>query len=165
MREEFWNYQECESCTQSIGHDMNKLMNVPAREKGKWYCGPYVMAATTGETFDVIRTAINRAKLRPDTRGVCSVQPWELRKAFLLLGWRSFTTYHHAENPKMRLKEFMHGLDVDDPEIYVVYVTGHYVAVQGGLFIDTFSKHKVSTAFSPQAGKTVKEVYRMRKIN
>lgn len=143
---------------------MSKLLNPPAREKGKWYCGPYVMAAVTGADFNTIRSVINVAKLRPLTRGVCSVQPWELRKAFLQLGWRTFTTYHHAESPKMRLKEFMHGLDPDDSEIYVVYITGHYVAVQGGLFIDTFSKHKVSTAFSPQSGKTVKEVYRLRKI-
>ncbi len=143
---------------------MNKLMNVPARPKGKWYCGPYVMAAVTGESFDTIRTEINRAKGRPDTRGVCSVQPWQLRKAFRELGWTSFTTYHHGESPKMRLKEFMKSIPHDDTTIYVVYITGHYVAVQGSMFIDTFSKHKVSTAFSPQAGKTVKEVYRMRKI-
>ena len=139
-------------------------MNVPARPKGKWYCGPYVMAAITGASFDKIRAAINAAKGRPDTRGVCSVHPRHLKLAFREFGWKSFTTYHHKYEPKMRLKEFMHGLDPNDPELYVVYITGHYVAVQGGLFIDTFSKHKVSTAFSPQSGKTVKEVYRMRKI-
>jgi hypothetical protein len=143
---------------------MSKLLNPPAREKGRWYCGPYVMAAVTGESFTEIRRVINRAKGRPSTRGVCSVQPRELKQAFRDFGWRIFTVYHHAEEPKMRLKEFMHGLDPDDSTMYVVYITGHYVAVQGGLFIDTFSKHKVSTAFSPQSGKTVKEVYRLRKI-
>lgn len=72
--------------------------------------------------------------------------------------------YHHAESPKMRLKAFMKSIPEGDDSLYVVYITGHYVAVQGSMFIDTFSKHKVNTAFSPQAGKTVKEVYRLRKI-
>jgi len=144
---------------------MNKLFNPPSREKGRWYCGPYVVAAVTGESFDVIRSALNRAKGRPDTRGVCSVQTQELRKAFKELGWNSTVTYHHAENSKMRLKQFMKSIREDDDSLYVVYITGHYVAVQGSMFIDTFSKHKVNTAFSPQAGKTVKEVYRLRKIN
>jgi hypothetical protein len=54
---------------------------------------------------------------------------------------------------------------ITNDEIYVVWVTGHYVVVQGGMFIDTFSKHKVNTAFAPRAGKTVKAVYRMRKSN
>ncbi len=144
---------------------MNKLFNPPSREKGRWYCGPYVVAAVTGESFDVIRTALNRAKGRPVSRGVCSVQTQELRKAFKELGWNSTVTYHHAENPKMRLKQFMKSIREDDDSLYVVYITGHYVAVQGSMFIDTFSKHKVNTAFSPQAGKTVKEVYRLRKIN
>ena len=149
---------------QNTVQHMNKLLNVPAREKGKWYCGPYVMAAVTGESFNTIRTAINRAKRRPDTRGVCSVRPRELKNAFMGLGWRTVTTYHHAESPKMRLKEFMKSIRDDDDSIYVVYITGHYVAVQGQMFIDTFSKHKVNTTFSPQAGKTVKEVYRLRKM-
>ena len=147
------------------GKNMNKLFNPPSREKGRWYCGPYVVAAITGESFDVIRTAINRAKGRPDTRGVCSVQPWQLKQAFKDLGWKISTMYHHAESPKMRLKAFMKSIPEDDDSLYVVYITGHYVAVQGSMFIDTFSKHKVNTAFSPQAGKTVKEVYRLRKIN
>jgi len=143
---------------------MNKLFNPPSREKGRWYCGPYVVAAVTGESFDVIRTALNRAKGRPVSRGVCSVQTQELRKAFKELGWDSTVTYHHVENPKMRLKDFMKSLDPDDTDSYVVYITGHYVAVQGDIFIDTYSKHKVSTVYSPQAGKTVKQVYRMTKV-
>jgi len=142
---------------------MNKLLNVPAREKGRWYCGPYVMAAVTGESFETIRAAINHAKGRPSTRGVCSVRPRHLKHAFMGLGWRTFTTYHHADSPKMTLKQFMKSIRDDDDSIYVVYITGHYVAVQGDMFIDTFSTHKVSTAFAPRAGKTVKEVYRMRK--
>ena len=144
---------------------MTKLLNPPSREKGKrWYCGPFVIAAVTGFSFEPIRSALNRAKGRPISRGVCSVQTQELRKAFKELGWDSTVTYHHAENPKMRLKDFMKSLDPDDTDIYVVYITGHYVAVQGDIFIDTYSKHKVSTVYSPQAGKTVKQVYRMTKV-
>lgn len=142
---------------------MNKLMNVPAREKGRWYCGPYVMAAVTGESFETIRTAINHAKGRPPTRGVCSVQPRQLKIAFRDLGWRIFTTYSHKYEDKMTLKQFMKSIQDDDDSIYVVYITGHYVAVHKDTFIDTFSTHKVSTAFAPRAGKTVKEVYRLRK--
>ena len=141
---------------------MNKLMNPPAREKGRWYCGPYVMAAVTGESFETIRAAINRAKGRPDTRGVCSVQPRQLKTAFAELGWKHFTVYSREYEDKLTLKQFMKSITTND--IYVVWVTGHYVAVQGDMFIDTFSKHKVGTAYAPRAGKTVKEVYRMRKI-
>jgi len=144
---------------------MNKLMNVPARKKGRWYCGPYVMAAITGQSFEVIRTAINRAKGRPDTRGVCGVHPRQLKTAFRTLGWKYFPTYEckYADG-KMTLKQFMKSINGDDDSIYVVYITGHYVAVQGDMFIDTFSTHKVSTAFAPRTGKTVKAVYKMSKM-
>lgn len=144
---------------------MNKLLNPPARKKGRWYCGPYVMAAITGESFETIRAAINRAKGRPETRGVCGVMPRQLKAAFKELGWKNFPTYDckYADG-KMTLKAFMKGIKVDDDSIYVVYITGHYVAVQGDMFIDTFSTHKVSTAFAPRTGKTVKAVYKMSKI-
>lgn len=144
---------------------MNKLMNVPARPKGRWYCGPYVLAAITGESFDTIRAAVNRAKGRPLTRGVCSVMPRHLLTAFRELGWKHFTSYDckYADD-KLTLKNFMKGIRLDDDSIYVVYITGHYVAVQGGTFIDTFSTHKVSTAFAPRTGKTVKAVYKMSEM-
>ena len=144
----------------------DKLFIPRAREgKKNWYCGPYVMGAVTGYSFDVIRTVINKAKLRPLTTGICSVQTWELRKAFKSVGWDSEVTYHHKVEgvEQMKLKDFFKGLEPDDDNFYVVYITSHYVAVQGGMFIDTFSKHKVNTAYAPHQNKKVKEVYRMTK--
>lgn len=144
---------------------MPDKLHIPrAREgKKKWYCGPYVIGAVTGYSFDVIRTVINKAKLRPLTRGICSVQTHELRTAFRSVGWDSEVTYHHKQNgaTPMKLKDFFKS--VTDDEIYVVYITSHYVAVQAGTFIDTFSTHKVHTAFAPHQNSKVKEVYRMTK--
>jgi hypothetical protein len=143
---------------------MDKLFIPRAREgKKQWYCGPYVMAAVTGYSFDVIRTVINKAKHRPLTTGICGVMPQELIDAFALLNWEAEVIYDHKADcsPKLILKDFMKS--VTDDDIYVVYVTGHYVAVQGGMFIDTYSTHKVSTAFAPRPRKQIKEIYRLTK--
>ncbi len=146
---------------------MTDKLHIPRAREGnkRWYCGPYVMGAITGYSFDVIRTVINKAKHRPLTRGICSVQTHELRTAFRSVGWDSEVTYHHKVEgaTPMKLKNFFKELDPTDEAFYVVYITSHYVAVQAGMFIDTFSTHKVNTAYAPHQNSKVKEVYRMTK--
>jgi len=144
----------------------DKLFIPRAREGNKrWYCGPYVMGAVTGYSFEVIRTVLNKAKRRPLTTGVCGVQPWELQQAFRSVGWERELLYSHKDEgaTPMKLKDWLKTLKPDDDQFYVVYITRHYVAVQGGMFIDTFSTHKVNTAYAPHQNKKVKEVYCMYK--
>lgn len=139
-----------------------KLLVPPARAGNKrWYCGPYVMAAITGESFETIRRAINYQKQRPETTGVCSVMPWQLQDALYELGWKA-SLVHTPE--KLKLKDLLKAEVLDPRCMYIIWITGHYIAVQGEDFIDTFTTHKVNKAYAPRQGKIVKEVYRIYKF-
>jgi hypothetical protein len=110
---------------------------------GAQWCGPTAIAAITGIAPEEVERAIlsYRATHKPpkasrNMRGQLVRTLWwhEVEPVLRLLGWRAVET-----EPHYRLRTFASWLRgrTGDQKPYLVLVTGHFVAVQAGWFVDT----------------------------
>ena len=105
------------------------------------YCGPAALMAVTGERLPVVRASINKAKGRKENAGVCITALHEMLEAIETLGYK-----HYCQNSEFPAHVKTLGKIAKDEHwclpdrTYIVYVTGHYVAVENGLVFDNFTR-------------------------
>lgn len=139
-----------------------KLSIPKQRDKGRWYCGPFAIAAITGESFTEVRAVANRVVKRPDNKGITGMSEWRLCKTLQELGFWTKLNFKWLDNPGAKKIVFKEWLKKErDNSFYLVVLTGHFVVVKGDQFIDNHSKHPVHVNFAPWQRKQVYEVYRV----
>ena len=107
----------------------------PLPGDGRFYCGPAAIASFTGlHPKGEVREAINRIRGRKPTRGIIGMQVHELTAALNLLGLDAMAIYVNGKKPTLR--QF---LEANPNFCGVLNVTGHYIAVSGGMCQDNQS--------------------------
>lgn len=110
-----------------------KLFPLPG--DGRFYCGPAAIASFTGlHPKGEVREAINKVRNRRPTQGVIRMQQSEVAETLKLLGVNvaSFT----LQNDRLTLQDFA----AKYPGFCgIVYVTGHFIAMAGGMCQDNLS--------------------------
>lgn len=139
-------------------------LHVPAkREKGRWYCGPFALAAITGMSFEEVRAAINIQKGRSNlNQGILGTSNAQMVNALGDAGYKVIKVFNRADD-KLTFSQWQKQWGIDASKVYLIELTGHWVTVQGGYFIDNHTQHKVHLAYAPWKRKRVKTVYQIAK--
>jgi hypothetical protein len=140
------------------------LHDVVNDTKARAFCGPTAVVAITGEPVSRVRDAFRRVRHGPGWTGydrapsITGTRDYEVQRVLRLFGyvgsWRRI-----AGQPT--LAAYLEGrTGVERTHPCVVHVTGHWVAVSGWVFCDTFSKGQVVDADrAPGRRKRAKNVF------
>ena len=115
------------------------------------FCGPFALAALTGEPIDRCLDAIravrgddNRGATPRRRRAIRGVFNWEMERALRALGWRMDPVSYSR---KVSMKRFVETVGTDLKNVpLLVNVTGHYIVLYRGMVMDT--THRIPMAFS-----------------
>ena len=133
------------------------IPNMQRLAETRAFCGPFALAALTGEPIDRCLDAIRavrgddneyreRIGAAPRRRGVAirGVYNWEMDRALKTLGWRMDAVPHKS---KISMKRFVEtiGMALKDSPL-LVNVTGHYIVLYRGMVMDT--TYRIPMAFS-----------------
>lgn len=143
------------------GHRLRDAVN---DTKSRAFCGPTVVAAITGEPVSRVRDAFRFVRYgsawtsRRRSPPIMGTYTYEIQRVLRLFG---YVGAWHKVGGRPTLAAYLNertGLQRTHP--CVVLVTGHYVAVSGWLFCDTFSEGQVVDAdTAPGRRKRVKQVF------
>jgi len=110
---------------------MTRLRPLPI---GNFYCGPSAVATVTGEhPKGRVRALINERRGRPANQGVCNSSSRDLQFALRYLGYYT-DWYSQGDIERMygvqrpTLRAWADDQDGDDDCLFLVNVTGHWVA-------------------------------------
>jgi hypothetical protein len=131
------------------------------------WCGPTVVSCITGKKVSKVREAIRKVR-GPRSDGtkaaIMGTTTYEVRSAFAALGWR-MDRVKSDKIAGLTLAAWLRQREKGDLSTYVVEVTGHWVAVRGRMFVDTFTKGEpVTIGKAPGRRKRVVAVYRVTKV-
>lgn len=141
-----------------------RLHDVVNDTKSRAFCGPTAVAAITGEPISRVRDAFRLVRHGAGwteydrAPSIMGTQDYEVQRVLRLLGyvgsWRRI-----ARQPT--LAAYLEGrTGVERTHPCVVHVTGHWVAVSGWVFCDTFSNGQVVDADqAPGRRKRAKDVF------
>lgn len=141
-----------------------RLHDVVNDTKSRAFCGPPAVATITGEPVSRVRDAFRLVRHGAGwteydrAPAITGTRDYEVQRVLRLFGyvgsWRRI-----AGLPT--LAAYLEGrTGVERTHPCVVHVTGHWVAVSGWVFCDTFSKGKVVDADeAPGRRKRVKDVF------
>ena len=123
----------------------------------KMWCGPVAVAATIGVDVAAVRDVI---KWHRNGRAVRGTYPNELQLAFRHFGYDMHCVADLNSNPPTLATWERERTDME--AAYVVIVTGHWVAVRGKWFCDTYTRGvPVKIKNAPHRRKRVRFVYRV----
>lgn len=135
------------------------------------FCGPTVISCITGAPVSTIRGIIrggrvNATRSDGSAMPVRGISPDELARCFLHLG---FDCRLVEEFPPAPVRPTLAGLMQlrrrDDLDCYVVGLAVHFVAVQGRMFVDTFTKGQpVPLRTAPGRRSRVHAVWLVRRL-
>jgi hypothetical protein len=109
------------------------------------YCGPTAIAAVTGAPISIIRDVI-RAQIGTKANGhampVIGISPTTLVKTMQVLGWEVVATTDCQTSSRVyRLDDFLELVQMGTVKgPHIVWVTGHFYAVDDDEICDTYSK-------------------------
>ena len=141
-----------------------RLHDVVNDTKSRAFCGPMAVAAITGEPISLVRDAFRLVRHGAGwteydrAPPITGTRDYEVQRVLRLFGyvgsWRRI-----AGQPT--LAAWLEGrTGVERTHPCVVHVTGHWVAVSGWVFCDTFSKGQVVDADkAPGRRKRAKDVF------
>src|SRR5690606_2284494 len=129
------------------GHRLRDAVN---DTKSRAFCGPMVVAAITGEPVSRVRDAFRYVRYgaswtsRRRSPPIMGTHTHETERVLRLFG---YVGAWHKVSGRPTLAAYLEGRrGVQRTHPCVVLVTGHYVAISGWLFCDTFSKGLVVDA-------------------
>jgi hypothetical protein len=124
------------------------------------YCGPVAVAALIGADVDDVIGVIQRH--RNNRRQVRGTNPGDLQHAFHHFGHdMQFVANLNANSPTLATWE-RNRSDWDFDQAWLLIVTGHWIAVRGRWFVDTFTRGvPVRIADAPRRRKRVRYAYRI----
>ncbi|MGY5811706.1 hypothetical protein ACXHXG_28880 [Rhizobium sp. LEGMi198b] len=126
------------------------LHDVVNDTKSRSFCGPTVVAAITGEPISRTRDCYRLVRHGADwtswkrAPAIMGTQLWETEQVLRLFGYTG--TWHNVLGQPTLAAYLEARTGVQRTHPCIVLVTGHYVAVAGWLFCDTFSKGQVVDA-------------------
>lgn len=127
-----------------------KLHPITGRNR---YCGPGAISTITGLNSDHAARAIRRLS---GQRAVKAAPWWALQKALQEFGY-DLT----APDTSMKGETFKHWLDhtmLRSDRVYLVFLTRHFVVVQGDQFNDNHTKVPVHVSIAPHQRRKVNSV-------
>jgi hypothetical protein len=144
--------------------ELGKLFNVVNDTKSRAWCGPMAVAAITGSPVSLVRDCFRLARYgkhwidRPRSPPVRGTTDHEVTLAMRSLGFHGHWQDVDGAPTLAAYLESREGQLRSHPTI--VHLTGHYVAVSGWLFCDTYTKGEVVDADdAPGRRKRVKRVF------
>lgn len=127
------------------------------------WCGPAAISAVTGLPTSVIRDAVQL--IRQDRRPVQGMNRHLLIKTLAHLGFGAehfWADYWFPDRRKPTLVQFQeHFRDHLDRMPVIVNITGHFVTLQGDLFVDAWTKKPVPFARAPFRRRKVTGAWRI----
>lgn len=150
--------------------DKIRLHPLP-QENGKKYCGPSVLAALSGKPYAEVLMLAERVTCHQDPREIKRMSFSALHECIVDLGFK--TEAEHLDDDGadscVTMAEWIKGRDYlavdmgDDPanDTWVLNLTGHFVIVQGGFFLDNHTKLPVPISEAPFMGKLVRKALKV----
>lgn len=139
-----------------------KLSGVKFRGEGRMvYCGPFAASAITGKYVEDIENKINEHRKRSPGTKITTTYNHDITYALKKLGYRvEYEREHYEKHPCPTLARWMRERDNLEAS-YLVLVTGHWVAVKGRKFVDTFTGLPVFLRAAPHRRKRIQIVLRI----
>lgn len=141
-----------------------RLFSVDNDTKSRVFCGPMSIAAITGQPVSLVKDALRTARWgdkwpeRGRTPPVMGVDDWELKRALRLLGVHGYWKEISNSPTLAAFLDKRNQLERDSP--MVVNVTSHFIAVAGGVIVDTFSRGEpVDIDKAPRRRKRVQRIF------
>jgi hypothetical protein len=129
-------------------------------ERQRLYCGPVALAALIGADVDEAIRVIQRH--RNNCRRVRGTHPHELQHAFRHFGRDMQLVADLSRNSPTLATWDRERTDWEFEQAWLLIVTGHWVAVRGRWFVDTWTAGKpVRIADAPWRRKRVRVTYRV----
>lgn len=141
---------------------ISKGLLVPKPES-KTYCGPFAIAAVTGKPVAEVIAAINDYRNKPADAKVVAMATHEIEHALKRLDVSCRLCAVQLDRSKKGFKkyptmrQFLKSRSTEMVEKkMILLVTGHFVAVQGFMFIDTWTKNTCLTWDAPHQNRRVR---------
>lgn len=128
------------------------------------FCGPFAASAVTGKCVEDIEERINEHRKKDAGSKITTTYNHDLVYALKKLGYRvEYEREHYEKYPCPTLARWMRERD-DLEASYLVLVTGHWVAVKGRKFVDTFTGLPVFLKAAPHRRKRIQIVLRVENL-